>query len=98
MDFKKVHRKNRYSCRGGLSMRQLMDKKELVEYLNGKLRPDTLGRLVREGKIPVVKFCNIRRYFFEKEAIDRWVDNLQIDPQDHADIVQYEKHRKIQAV
>jgi hypothetical protein len=54
-----------------------MDKKELIEYMGGKLSNDTLGRLTREGKIPVVKFPNIRRYFFEKEAIDRWLDNLQ---------------------
>lgn len=54
-----------------------MDKKELIEYTGGKLTNDTLGRLTREGKIPVVKFPGIRRYFYEQEAIDRWLDNLQ---------------------
>ena len=58
-------------------MRQLMDKKELIEYMGGKLSNDTLGRLSREGKIPVVKFPGIRRYFFDKEAIDKWLDSLQ---------------------
>lgn len=58
-------------------MRQLMDKKELIEYTNGKLRPDTLGRLTREGKIPVVMFPGIRRFFYDKEAIDKWLDSLQ---------------------
>lgn len=58
-------------------MRQLMDKRELIEYTGGKLTNDTLGRLTREGKIPVVKFPGIRRYFYEQEAIDRWLDNLQ---------------------
>ncbi len=57
--------------------RQLMDKPELIAYLNGKLRPDTLGRLTREGKIPMVKFPGIRRFFYEQEAIDKWLDSLQ---------------------
>jgi excisionase family DNA binding protein len=56
-------------------MRELMDKRELVEYTNGKLRPDTVGRLTREGKIPVVRFPGIRRYFFDKTAIDAWLDS-----------------------
>ena len=42
-------------------MRQLMDKRELIEYTGGKLSNDTLGRLTREGKIPVVKFPGIRQ-------------------------------------
>jgi hypothetical protein len=58
-------------------MVQLMDKTELIGYLNGKLRPDTLGRLTREGKIPVVKFPGIRRFFYDKDAIDRWLISLQ---------------------
>ena len=58
-------------------MKNLMDKKELIEYTGHKLTNDTLGRLTREGKIPVVKFPGIRRYFYEQEAIDRWFDNLQ---------------------
>lgn len=58
-------------------MRQLMDKPEVIAYLNGKMTDDTLGRLTREGKIPYVKFPGIRRYFYEKSAIDAWLDNLQ---------------------
>lgn len=60
-----------------LLKRHLMDKKELIEYTGGKLTNDTLGRLTREGKIPVVKFPGIRRYFYDHEAIDRWLDDLQ---------------------
>ena len=54
-----------------------MDKKELIDYCNNKLSNDTLGRLTREGKIPVVRFPGIRRYFYEKSAIDQWLDGLQ---------------------
>ena len=56
--------------------RQLMDKKELIEYLNGKMSHDTLGRLIRTRKIPFVKFDGIRRYFFDKDQIDAWINNL----------------------
>ncbi len=63
-------------------MPQLFDKKELIEYMGGKLTNDTAGRLTREGKIPVVKFPGIRRYFYEKEAIDRWLEGLQHGTQD----------------
>lgn len=55
----------------------LLDKKELIAYLNGKLSNDTLGRLVRSGNIPTVKFPGIRRYFFDKQKIDQWLENLQ---------------------
>lgn len=65
-------------------MRNLMDKKELIEYSNGKLSNDTLGRLTREGKIPVVKFPGIRRFFYEREAIDQWLDNLQSQSIQHS--------------
>jgi hypothetical protein len=70
-----------------------MDKSELVEYTNGKLRPDTLGRLTREGKIPVVKFPGIRRFFYEKEAIDQWLDSLLVDPiqQEPENVITYRK-------
>jgi hypothetical protein len=54
-----------------------MDKKELVAYLNGKLTDYTAGQLTREGLIPVVKFPGIRRFFYEQEAIDKWLDGLQ---------------------
>ena len=54
----------------------LFDKRELIEYLNGKLSYDTLGRLIRMGVIPTVKFPNIRRYFFDRDEIDRWLSNL----------------------
>ena len=55
----------------------LFDKKELIQYLGGKLTSDTLGRLVRSGSIPTVKFPNIRRYFFDKNNIDDWLSKLQ---------------------
>jgi len=57
-------------------MRELMDKKEVMVYLNGKLTFDTLGRLTREGKIPVVRFPGIRRYFYDRAAVDSWIDSL----------------------
>lgn len=79
-----------------MSMRQLMDKRELIEYLNGKLRPDTLGRLTREGKIPVVKFPGIRRFFYEKSAIDQWLDRLQQGTvEQSAEPLQYRKSYKV---
>jgi hypothetical protein len=59
--------------------RHLMDKKELIEYLGGKLTNDTLGRLIRAGSIPTIKFKDIRRYFFEKNAIDEWLKELQVN-------------------
>lgn len=62
--------------------RQLMDKRELIEYLGGKLRPDTLGRLTRGGLIPVVTFPGVRRYFYDRAAIDKWIDSLQGQAQD----------------
>jgi len=65
-------------------MRQLMNKEELIAYTNGKLRPDTLGRLTREGKIPVVKFPGIRRFFYEQGAIDQWLDDLQTQDIQHS--------------
>jgi hypothetical protein len=83
-------------------MRQLMDKQELIEYTNGKLRPDTLGRLTREGKIPVVKFPGIRRFFYDQEAIDLWLNNLQAESntkkiqQEPENLIGYGKLRKIQ--
>ncbi len=79
-------------------MRQLMDKKELIEYTNGKLRPDTLGRLTREGLIPVVKFPGIRRFFYEKEAIDRWLDSLLTNQCEPQNVIHYENQRKIKVI
>lgn len=58
-------------------MCKLMTIKELVEYTDGKLTKDTAGRLTREGKIPYIKFPGIRRYFYEQEAIDKWLNELQ---------------------
>lgn len=57
--------------------RELLDKKELIYYLNGKLTYDTLGRLIRTNSIPVCKFPGIRKYLFDKSQIDLWLDNLQ---------------------
>ncbi len=54
-------------------MRELMDKQELILYTNGKLRNDTIGRLIRSKQIPFIKFPGIRRYFFSKNEIDRWL-------------------------
>jgi excisionase family DNA binding protein len=77
-------------------MRELMDKKELVEYCSGKLRPDTIGRLTREGKIPFVKFPGIRRYFYDKAAIDKWLEGLQQGTAGQsAEPSQYGKLRKV---
>ncbi len=67
-------------------MRQLMDEKELITYLNGKLTKDTLGRIRRQGRIPVVKFPGIRRYFYDKESIDHWLEKLLVLPQDQHNI------------
>jgi len=57
--------------------RRLLDKKELVEALGNTLSFDSLGRLTRSGKIPCVRFPGIRRYFYDYDAVLRWIDNLQ---------------------
>lgn len=76
-------------------MRELMDNKELIAYTNGKLTKDTLGRLTREGKIPFVKFPGIRRYFYDKGAIDRWMDSLQSSNEESSNIVKYDRQMKV---
>ena len=74
--------------------RELLDKGELIVYLNGKMTFDTLGRLTREGKIPFVKFPGIRRYFYEKEAIDRWLDSLQCSSDETLNVIKYDRQIK----
>ncbi|WP_010245881.1 helix-turn-helix domain-containing protein [Acetivibrio cellulolyticus] len=60
-----------------MAKRELFTITELVEYMDGKLTKDTAGRLTREGKIPYIKFPGIRRYFYDREAIDNWLSELQ---------------------
>ena len=49
---------------------------ELSAYL--KIPKSTLYKLVREGKVPCQKVG--RHWRFRKPAIDRWLENLPVEP------------------
>jgi|LSQX01.3.fsa_nt_gb hypothetical protein len=58
-------------------MRKLLTRKELVEASGGKLTAWTIGELTRRGAIPVVKLPGVRKYLYDLEAIEKWLDELQ---------------------
>jgi hypothetical protein len=63
-----------------IAVRKLMDKKELVEALGGKLKNWTIGELTRRGDMPVIRIPNMRRYLYDIDAVERWLDRLQQIP------------------
>lgn len=57
-------------------MKKLLTRKELCEATGGKLTMWAIGELTRRGAIPVVKLP-IRKYLYDLEAIEKWLDELQ---------------------
>ncbi len=52
-------------------MAEILTTREVAKYL--KLHEITIGKLVKEGKIPGVRIGRIWR--FDKETIDRWISS-----------------------
>jgi len=50
-------------------MPEIMTTREVAKYL--KLHEITVGKLVKEGKIPGVRIGRVWR--FDKETIDKWI-------------------------
>jgi hypothetical protein len=56
----------------------IMDKKELVKALGGKLTDYTVGELTRRGTMGgVIKLPGMRRYLYNYEAVVEWLTGLQ---------------------
>lgn len=55
--------------------RILMDDKEAAEYMG--LSRWAINEMRRRGNIPYVALPGIRKFYFEKSALDRWLDGLQ---------------------
>lgn len=55
--------------------RILMDDKEAAEYTG--LSRWSINEMRRRGSIPYVALPGIRKFYFEKLAIDKWLDGLQ---------------------
>ena len=55
--------------------RHLMTDKEAAEYTGLSLW--AINEMRRRGSIPFVALPNIRKFYFEKSALDRWLDGLQ---------------------
>lgn len=56
---------------------KLLDKGELVNALGGKLTAWTIGELTRRGTIPCIKIPGFRRYLYNLEAVEAWLESLQ---------------------
>lgn len=54
---------------------KLMSDKEVSEYTGLSLW--TINDLRRKQKIPYIQIPGIRRFFFDKTEIDRWLNSLQ---------------------
>ncbi|MGI6588032.1 MAG: helix-turn-helix domain-containing protein [Peptococcia bacterium] len=55
---------------------KLMTDREVAEYTG--LSIWSINELRRRKRIPHLKLPSIRRYYYEKSAIDRWLTNLQM--------------------
>jgi hypothetical protein len=65
-------------------MKKLLTRKELCEATGGKLTMWTIGELTRRGAIPVVKLPGVRKYLYDLEAIEKWLDDFQDGTTKHA--------------
>lgn len=54
-------------------MAHVMTTREVAEYL--KVKPTTIVRMVKEGKIPAYKFGRDWRY--DKDIIDEWLRGIK---------------------
>lgn len=51
--------------------RKLMNDTEISEYTGLSLW--AINELRRRGEIPYIKLPGIRKYYYEKESIDKWI-------------------------